>query len=308
MFWGQLNSITETRTEVTETGVKTIRTETVESNSTTIRNVGLVVGGIVAIMLAMWRSLVAQRQADAALDQASAALLQAKTAERQSTTTLLSFLNERYEQGTSRLGSDDPTVRLDGIDVLERLAREHPSEYHVQVMKRLSLFVRTVDRFIGLQEEVRAAVTAIGSRSEEDIGLENKETFELNLSGSDLHNVHLAHLNLSGSILMSVNLSGADLQNVDLSNARLQRAKFKDAWLFEANLSGAQFSVGEGAYPAEGLTQAQLDSAHSYQDNLPKLAGVLDANSGEQLKPPTIEPNFWERIAELIEQERGSKP
>ena len=142
MFWDRLNSITEIRTEELETGVETIRNETIESNSTTIRNVGLVVGGIVAVMLAMWRSLVAQRQADATLHQASAAFLQAKKAERQSTTTLRSFLNERYEQGSSKLRSDDPTVRMEGINMLERLAREHPSEYHVQVIKRLSLFVR----------------------------------------------------------------------------------------------------------------------------------------------------------------------
>ena len=165
LFWDRLNSITEIRTEELETGVKTIRTETVESNSTTIRNVGLVVGGIVAVMLAMWRSLVAQRQADATLRQASAVFFQAKTAERQSTTALRSFLNERYEQGSSKLGSDDPTVRMEGIDMLERLAREHPSEYHVQVIKRLSLFVRTSVSSLRLREEVAAAMAAIGSRS-----------------------------------------------------------------------------------------------------------------------------------------------
>ena len=73
LCWDRLNLIIEIRTEELETGVNTVRTETVESNSTTIRNVGLVLGGVVAVMLAMWRSLVAQRQADATLRQASAA-------------------------------------------------------------------------------------------------------------------------------------------------------------------------------------------------------------------------------------------
>ncbi len=308
LFWGQVNSIIEIRTEELETGIKTIRTETVESNSTTIRNVGLVVGGIVAVMLAMWRSLVAERQADATLRQASAAFLQAKTAERESKTTLRSFLNERYEQGSSRLGSDDPAVRVDGIDMLERLAREHPSEYHVQVIKRLSLFVRSSANSPRLREEVRAAMAAIGSRSEEDVGFEDNEAFELNLSGSDLRDAHLARLNLSASNLIKADLSGAILMAADLSNARLQGANLKDAWLFEANLSGTRFSLGEGDYPAEGITQTQLDAANAYRDHLPKLDGVLDAESGEQLNPPKTEPGFMDRMTQLAEALTEGQP
>ena len=34
-----------------------------DSHSTTIRNVALVIGGIIAMLLAVWRSIVAQRQA-----------------------------------------------------------------------------------------------------------------------------------------------------------------------------------------------------------------------------------------------------
>ena len=141
MFWDRLNTGTEIRTETLGSGVTTVITKAIESPGTTLRNVGLIMGGIVAVLLAMWRSLVAERQANAALQQAKATFLQAGTAERQSNTTLRSFLTERYEQGARKLGSDDPTVRLDGIDALERLAREHPPEYHVQVMKRLSLIL-----------------------------------------------------------------------------------------------------------------------------------------------------------------------
>ena len=295
-----MNSIVEIRTEQLETGTKTIRTETVESFSTTIRNVGLVVGGIVAVMLAMWRSLVAQRQADATLRQASAAFLQAQTTERESRTNLRSFLNERYEQGSSRLGSDDPAVRLDGIDMLERLAREHPSEYHVQVVKRLSLFVRSSVSLRRLPEEVRAAMAVIGSRNEEDIALETSESFELNLGGSNLHGFSLARLNLSGANLINADLSGATLYNVDLSNAILLKANFKDARLYSANISGAQFSSGEGEYSAEGITQSQLDTAEAYKDNPPKLNGVLDDDTGEQLNPPTREPGWLEELMELV--------
>ena len=304
LSWGQLNLIMEMRTEELETGPKTIRTETVESFSTTIRNVGLVAGGIVAVMLAMWRSLVAQQQADATLHQASAAHLQAQTAERASKTTLLSFLNERYEQGCSRLVSDDPAVRVDGIDMLERLAREHPTEYHVQVVKRLSLVVRSSVNSHRLPADVRAAMTAIGSRSEEDVGLESNESFELDLSGSNLQGLRLADLNLSGSNLIKANLSEADLHHVDLPNARLQGANLKEALLFETNISGTQFSLGDGDYPAEGLTQSQINTARSYRNNVPKLDGVLDAESGEELTPPTTEPDWWDKLTAMVKAQK----
>ncbi|MXW53570.1 MAG: hypothetical protein F4Z66_06240, partial [Gammaproteobacteria bacterium] len=77
-----------------------------ESGSTTLRNVGLVVAGLIAIPLAVWRSIVAERQA--------------KTAAR-------SLLNDRYQKGVEMVGNvDNLAVRLGGIHVLAQLAREHP--------------------------------------------------------------------------------------------------------------------------------------------------------------------------------------
>ncbi len=55
-----------------------------ESLSITVRNVGLVIGGVVAILLAVWRSNVAQRQANTAQQ---------------------TLLNERYQRGAEMLGS-----------------------------------------------------------------------------------------------------------------------------------------------------------------------------------------------------------
>ena len=92
-----------------------------ESLSTTIRNLGLVIGGIIAMLLAVWRSRVAERQANTAQQ---------------------SMLNERYERGVEMLGSDVLSVRLGGIYALERLASEHPQQYHVQIMKLACAFVR----------------------------------------------------------------------------------------------------------------------------------------------------------------------
>ena len=213
--WESLRSGSEIRTESLETGVITTNTTTLESVSSALRNMGLIVGGIVAVLLAMWRSLVAERQADATLRQAQATLSQAQTAASQSTTTLESFLSDRYEQGTRKLESDDLSVRLDGIDALRRLAKEHPGRYHVPVMSRLCSFVTIPDRSPRLGAEVELAMTAIGSRSKYDISLENNENFELDLSGAKLQKVRLNRLDLSGSNLILADLSGGSLRNAN---------------------------------------------------------------------------------------------
>ena len=106
-----------------------------ESGSSTIRNLGLVLAGIIALPLAIWRGVVADRQASAAQRQAETALEQADTAQR-------GLLNERYQQGAEMLGSGVLAVRLAGVYALERLAKESPCEYHVQIMKLFCEFVR----------------------------------------------------------------------------------------------------------------------------------------------------------------------
>ena len=87
----------------------------------------LVVGGVVAVVLALWRSIIA---------------------ERQSRTSHQTFLNESYQRGAEMFGSDVISVRLGGIYALERVASEHPYLYHVQITKLFSTFARhpTVDR------------------------------------------------------------------------------------------------------------------------------------------------------------------
>ena len=139
-----------------------------ETNSTTLRNIGLVVAGLIALPLAVWRSLVAQKQAEAALRQADTALRQAETAQQ-------GLLNDRYQQGAEMLGNDVLSVRLGGIYALQRLAEEHPEQYHVQIMRLFCAFVRrpTEDQVLELRriqgesipplrEDVEAIMTAIG--------------------------------------------------------------------------------------------------------------------------------------------------
>ena len=99
-----------------------------KSNADTIRVIALMVGGAIAVILTLWRSMIAERQAD--------------TTQRQSETAQLGLLNERYQKGAEMLGSEVLPVRLGGIYALRGLAEEYPHEYHLQIMHLLCAFVR----------------------------------------------------------------------------------------------------------------------------------------------------------------------
>ena len=280
-----------------------------ESGSTTIRNIGLVIAGSVALPLAIWRALVADRQASAAQQQAG-------SAQR-------SMLNERYQRGAEMLGSEVLSVRMGGIYTLQRLSEKYPNSYHVQVMRLFCAFVRhpTKDNEIEfhaesdeeedeqtLRADVQDTMQAIGSRNLVCIFLERREGFKLYLRGANMGHLQVRAAKLAGAWLTKANLSGAVLPYADLSDARLRQAnlsgvQFRHAdlsdakfWgadlsktiLYDANLSGADLSgvdANSPMYkePVRGLTQEQLDEAWADSDNPPKLDGVLDAETGEQL-------------------------
>ena len=286
-----------------------------DSLSTTIRNVALVIGGVVAVLLAIWRSRVAERQA---------------------TTAQQGLMNERYQRGSEMLGSRVLSVRIGGIYALVRLAEDHPEQYHVQTMKVFCAFVRspTYDNGINshsnndeeqeeeqtrvLRADVQEVMQAIGSRSLMGISLERNEEFQLYLRDADISHLQVRSANLSGAWLTNSNLSDARLPYADLSDARLRRANLSSAQLRCANLSGVNFrraDLSNGKFwgadlskailrhanlsgadlcgadarspidkiPARGLTQAQLNLARADPNNPPKLQGVLDAETGEQL-------------------------
>ena len=257
-----------------------------ESGSATIRNLGLVLAGIIALPLAIWRGVVADRQASAAQRQAETALEQADTAHQ-------SLLNERYQQGAEMLGNAVLSVRIGGIYALERLAKESPYEYHVQIMKLLCAFARhpTRDedyekklaerkadpRMLSLpREDVQAAIDAIGSRDKKRVEIEMSQDFELNLMGADLSFARIGHVNLSGAMLHYAILSRTNISSVDLSHAyltgtvmkkaTLNNVDFTDARAQGVDLSGAM--VFQNGKPLFDLDSAKLRDAQLFDVDL----------------------------------------
>ena len=255
-----------------------------ESPSATIRNLGLVIGGIIAGLLAMWRSTVAERQAD--------------TAQRQAETAQEGLRNERYQTGAKMLGSVVLSERLGGIYALQRLAHEHPGQYHIQIMRLFCAFVRNPPaseehehrkepedrlppRFPALRDDVQAVMEAIGARHEQQFTLERKEAFRFDLHGADLSHAQVSGLNLSGADLTQTDFSEANLSKANLSGAGLAHAKLHCADLGRANLSKAW--VAGADLSGAALCGAVLCDVNLYLADLAGAA-LCDANlSGANL-------------------------
>ena len=85
-----------------------LRSEAQESRGTTIRNAFLIIGGLVAVLLAIWRSRVSEKQTQISNEQTRTALKKADISHQ-------SLLNERYQRNAKMLGSNALVVRLGGI-------------------------------------------------------------------------------------------------------------------------------------------------------------------------------------------------
>ena len=242
-----------------------------EPISTTIRNVALIVGGLIAILLAMWRSRVAERQAD---------------------TSQQGLLYDRYQRGAQMLGDGNLAVRLAGIYTLQRLAEEHPDQYHIQIMQLFCSFVRSPtddgrisrhDKARGetgsrLRADVQAALYAIGGRSQQGIAKER---------GSNNFSLDLRFANLKGAFLDAFNLSGAILTGSDLSNSSLNDAQLDRAILFRADISYSSLSDANLAWAR--LSEAKFTEAVMLQTDLSNTYGVETDFSGAHL----ADSNCW---------------
>ena len=231
-----------------------------ESGSTTIRNISIVIAGWIALPLAVWRARVADRQASAAQHQVDSAQQ--------------SLLNERYQKGAEMLGSEVLSVRMGGIYALERLAREHAEQYHIQIMALFCAFVRrppndeeSSPRMVPdatvppLRQDVQSVVAAVAARDESRRALERKTGTLVKqrigdvswLSTGDfyfdpLYALDLRHADLKGvwlrwgGDLSGARLDGADLSNADLTKMSLSETHFHNAILYGAELTGANLT------------------------------------------------------------------
>ena len=175
-----------------------------ESGSATIRNIGLVIAGSLAIPLAIWRAVVADKQASSAQHQAAIAQQ--------------GLLNERYQKAAEMLGNESLFVRLGGVYALQALIEEYPEQYYVSCMRLLCAFVRNppadehltplsdreLTRWGGgirLRGDVQAVMDLMRSRDDRLIALERKAGFQVDFRGADLRGSNLRNVNFTGIAL-----------------------------------------------------------------------------------------------------------
>lgn len=104
-----------------------------EPVSSVLRNLGLLAGVPIAIVLALWRSAIASWQASAAYKQVETALQQTAIAQE-------GLLRNRFQRAAEMLGHDSIAVRIGGVQSLAELAAQHMDQYYVTVANLLEAF------------------------------------------------------------------------------------------------------------------------------------------------------------------------
>ena len=296
-----------------------------ESGSTTIRNLGLVIGGAIALAIAGWRSVVADRQS--------------RAAQRQAETAEADLRNKQFQEGATMLGSAVLSVRLAGIYALRSLAEEHPAEYHQRVMRSLCAFVRhptadqSIDRSGGVCEDVELAVREIAVCH--DAQIDTEAACGLDLRGAELRSASFHSVNLSSARIPTsmwdavvprvrqldpearssgrvkeavaavvqqvpplelaerawVNLTLADLADTSLRHAKLRRTM-----LFGSDLSGADFTGAD-------LSGAWFESASPAPDGI----GLTKGLTQEQLDSAIADPEDPPRLRGTLDADTGKQ-
>lgn len=263
-------------------GADSVQSQPTVSNSETLRNVGLLLGGLIAFTLAIWRGWVAERQSAAA--------------QRQADTSQQGLLYDRYQRGAQMLADTAQAVRLGGIYALRRLSEDEPEQYHVEVMRLFCAFVRnppgngenriTPQEYghpphptVSLREDVQAVMDAIGSRKTVQLQHEGRQRYYLDLHGADLRGGRFSGMNLSSSKwltfsgiskqelfshaqatdLSSAKLCGAHMDFSQLANADLESACLCRTWLLSVDLSDA--NLAGASFHAAIMVRAEISGA-----------------------------------------------
>lgn len=234
------------------------------NNSVGLLNPLIGIGIIVGSTFAVWRLRTMNRQASAAEG---------------------GHRDGRFEKGAEMMSADVLTARIGGIAALDRLAKEHPSEYHVQCNKMLCAFVRyrfadeesgqnPVDETRKCRPDIEIAARIIASRKRGRNKIihkiEKTHNYTVNMAGSNLCAANLSYSNFSNAELIYIQFSGADLSFSNFYGAWLSNSKFNGTILSGADLSLTRLLDAD-------LTEANLEGANFFEANLHD-ANLKDAN------------------------------
>ena len=221
-------------------------------------------------------------------------------------------VTDRFSKAVEMLANEKLEVRLGGIYLLERIAKDS-KEDHPIVMEILVAFIRNKiqSEEYGepehLSEDVQSILTVIGRRKAEydqqplslyKLHLKNANLYKANLvnadlsrtnlqhaylrradlSGADLEETnfalaHMSNTNLTRANLVSTRFVGANLDNANFHKAPLQETDFRGADLRNANFEKSYLMFTK-LKEAQFLTQGQIDCALLCKAELPSHINI----------------------------------
>ena len=243
-----------------------------------VRNLGLVVGGVIALGIAVWRSKAAQDEVGIGKRD---------------------LLDRRFNLGVSLLSEKETVSRLAGIRMLDQLAELEPKLFREGVTHVLCEFARNptaidksdteavdvLPRFrphegqggddrravinSSRREEIEKAVEVVSKCNTAAMAEHPNAPLEPNLAGLALYEAQLKHMNLSGADLSGAQLASVDFSNANLSGANLSSSNLAFAKLNATNLTGADLtrtilslaSLHNAQLADADLSYAELDGA-----------------------------------------------
>ena len=227
------------------------------------RDLIAIVLAFLGLLLLLWRSFSADKQARASQEQVKLTTTQLQTTQQDA-------LDARYQRIADMLGSDTVSTRVGGIYSLKQLMGTHPHQYHVPGMELLCSYVRTPPSDTSLsadvlnealREDVQAAMNVVGSRDQKSIAIEEKAKFKIHLEGVDLSYIRLQNANLSGARFEGANFYNADLKGVNMSYTIFNDANFSDSSISSDSDLSVSFFQDAKFYRCQ-LSECKLVDAH----------------------------------------------
>ncbi|PTW49808.1 pentapeptide repeat-containing protein [Rhodovulum kholense] len=276
-----------------------------ERHSEAIRNVGLVLAGLIGVPFLVWRSIVAQKQVDVAeqglitdrLNKAVEGLGAEKTVKRRLT---------HPDGSTETEETTEPNieVRIGAIYALERISRDSDRD-HVNVMEILCAYIRQnapassarnpEDDGIAPVEDLPQGATPheiaihlkiVDERTQklkdwaakipqlrndvrtalEVIGRRDKDRIALERSPETYSSAQTSYI----LDLRETNLQRANLENLDFSKALFNRSRMESSNLFRTNIAEARFyrtRMDIVSAPFARMHRAEFQKAHLHGAN-----------------------------------------
>lgn len=227
-----------------------------------LRNMILLVGGIVGLAIAAKRARAADNQAKAAHEQAEQQSRQVENVSRQIGISEQGHITERFTRAIEQLGSDKLFLRLSAIAALERIGRDSndSTDDVLAVLSLLSGFVRE-NTSIEKTDDIKVAASPMPLDILESIlalsrlarqyrtFLEENglyiQLWKTQLSGPHppLSNAYFGRFNFSGASLLGKTFFNSDCHDTKFIKANLDHAMFENLSLEGADFSGAKLNT-----------------------------------------------------------------